>query len=513
MPNSNTGSHETWSMISEWVQNCEKNHPQCAKFGKHQPNWYPTRLIDLGPASTSFRNPRLVETSHAEVNGAYVTLSHCWGNNILLTLTTENLEAFRSGIIYDTLPKTFRDAVLATRKLGLRYMWIDSLCILQSGSDSKDDWQHESALMHKIYENAYCNIGATAAENSHEGLFFDRNPEVIDVSHVYFDWWAAGKKHRGEYIIVDPTILTRNFALAPLLQRGWVFQERLLAPRMLHFCSQEVVWECRTGTFCETFREGLPLRFIDSRFMAINPPIWTTTPKGLPKIKIQKVWHDVVKGYTRCRLTYEGDKLLALSGIAQNFQFYLDSDDEYLAGIWRKSLPDSLLWIAKGGPQRVQTYRAPSWSWASVEGHISYDLEVHGEMSNLLTVLDSHVSTYTSNKTGQVIDGSITVFGYIVVKSYTPSTQADSPVSYKIQGDFNPQEERIMWYPDDGSEIVKKDMLCLPVRVTAFGQLHGIVLARLDGSTLQYRRTGAFSARDFDLDLWVAGERERIVIV
>jgi hypothetical protein len=212
-------------------------------------------------------------------------------------------------------------------------------------------------------------------------------------------------------------------------------------------------------------------------------------------------------------LTYQEDKLLALSGIAQIFQSYLDSDDEYLAGIWRKSLPDSLLWIAKGEPRRVQTYRAPSWSWASVEGHISYDLEVHGETSNLLTVLDSHVSTYTSNKTGQVIDGSMTVVGYIVAKSYTPSAQADSPLSYRVLGDFNPQGERIMWYPDDGSESTNKDVLCLPVRVTGFGQLHGIVLARLDGNILQYRRTGAFSAREFDLDLWIAGKEENIVIV
>lgn len=65
-------------------------------------------------------------------------------------------------IFLSDLPPLFQDAIIITRQLGLRYLWIDSLCIIQ---DSLRDWETEAAKMASIYQNSYVTISATDASN------------------------------------------------------------------------------------------------------------------------------------------------------------------------------------------------------------------------------------------------------------------------------------------------------------------------------------------------------------
>lgn len=105
---------------------------------------------------------------------SYTTLSHCWGSIDLIKLTTTSLESFKESLPINQFPKTFTDAIEVNRRLKIRYIWIDSLCIIQEGDEMKD-WSHEASLMQKVYSNSICNISAAGATDGTKGLFFERN--------------------------------------------------------------------------------------------------------------------------------------------------------------------------------------------------------------------------------------------------------------------------------------------------------------------------------------------------
>ena len=133
----------------------------------------PTRLLDVG-LDDSYAL-RVCEGASVPPGTSYVTLSHCWGGNVPMQLKKDNVSTFQAGLP-DGIPTTFADAIQITRAIGIRYLWIDSLCIIQ---DSVEDWQKEASLMDHVYEHAWCNIAATKARNSSEGLFSDRDPSTV----------------------------------------------------------------------------------------------------------------------------------------------------------------------------------------------------------------------------------------------------------------------------------------------------------------------------------------------
>ena len=151
------------------------------------------------------------------------------------------------GIPVSGLPPTFQHAVFITKMLGVHYLWIDSLCIIQ---DSKEDWLQESVKMWAIYGNAFCNIAATSSSDSYGGLFHDRNGLSALPCKIQATWHIL---RQGHYYCVDEETLEREVDEAPLNARGWVLQEQALSPRILHFGAREQYWECRELTAPETF--------------------------------------------------------------------------------------------------------------------------------------------------------------------------------------------------------------------------------------------------------------------
>lgn len=175
-----TGSKESMNFIRDRLQQCDKAHEIC-KASRPQSRWYPTRLIDMGRKETwrtSKQNPRLVLPSEVSIEGPYISLSHCWGDPGLkpLTLTLENLDSMCRGIEPASLPPTFSEAVTVIQEIGIRYIWIDSLCIIQN---STQDWENEAKMMLQVYQYAYLNIAATHSRNSQQGLFRARNPKAL----------------------------------------------------------------------------------------------------------------------------------------------------------------------------------------------------------------------------------------------------------------------------------------------------------------------------------------------
>jgi hypothetical protein len=237
-------------IIKGWMKTCSEDHPGCTI---PDPNYVPFRVLDVS-FDLGLSRVKLVENPTRKVQ--YIALSHCWGKHVPSTTTRESLEKRKAGISISELPNTFQDAVAMSRKLGVRYLWIDSLCIIQ---DSPSDWATESSKMHKVYSNATLVLAATRSQDSTHGLFHTRSPS----ERVVKDFYTIPSTKGSEVVSLnvrlhEDSACHKNFHVAntklenfPLLTRTWCLQERILATRVLHFCDEELVWECHTSAKCE----------------------------------------------------------------------------------------------------------------------------------------------------------------------------------------------------------------------------------------------------------------------
>ncbi|KAK8228786.1 heterokaryon incompatibility protein-domain-containing protein [Phyllosticta capitalensis] len=323
-------SPEAYSLVQHWLQSCILNHPRCretlsnARIGKLPP-LLPLRVIDVS-------SPRIVEL---QKRARYVSLSHCWGHpeKHPLTTTKASLPQHRRQIPWDALPRTFQNAITVVRQLGLRYLWIDSLCIVQ---DDARDWEQESAKMGDIYEKATLTIGASHAADSTEGFFWERGP-ASSVTLPYRD--AAGVQHGHMYASLLPDDYRHmSPEFGPLSERAWATQEWLLSRRMLFYTRGCIVWSCRTTTLRET-RDAFYSTARNTR------------------------WKVVVEKYSARSLTHRTDRLVALQGLTNALS---RRNRSCVLGVWDDALADQLLWFSVRPAQRALCPLAlPSWTWAS----------------------------------------------------------------------------------------------------------------------------------------------------
>ena len=413
-----TNTQESESLVAKWLEICEQNHVEC--FPHKGTGWRPTRLLDLGSLSDSQTDQlRIIESEREYPTGPYVTLSHRWGGSDVYKLTKTTFSDLRSGIRTQMLPRTFRDAVRACKRvLAVRYLWIDSLCIFQD-ADDQSDWLKEALTMDKVYQNAFCNLSATGAADSSQGLFFDRRPEqsqpaeaTLTLSH--FDPSASARV----YLMVEQEALSRQLESTPLQSRGWVFQERLLARRNLHFCRDQLVWECKELYASETYPEGMKDNIYGTP--------WTTLLNGDPselglgdeefEEHFHVTWGQIVFRYSACELTVPTDKIIAISGVAKRMREILQ--DEYVVGMWRRSLPYQLLWrvhlVSKTESIACSqdTYRSPSFSWFSIDGVVIMS-SWRVPDSILFSVEDVSLEYETTDTTGPVKSGHIILNGFV----------------------------------------------------------------------------------------------------
>lgn len=337
-------------------------------------------MIDIGLENTSV--PRLVITQGEKAE--YVALSHCWGGSNPVTTTTSTLNQRTRGIVFDENSRTFREAANVTRLLGMRYLWIDSLCVLQ---DSKEDWAKEAEKMSAVYNNATLTISASAALDSSMGLFpRTEDREAVnrtlklpcpgpdgEQSYIYI------RKHAGDTFKTDSMV---HAAVEPeqsrLVTRGWVLQEELLSPRTLDFRKEELSWICSTYSRCECrLRPTLPLSHTFRGAQRAKPA------KLEDVVDLFFAWPHLIMEFTKRNLTWPSDRLPALSGLAGWME--QRTGDGYFGGLWYLDLAFLLLWHTANGndndretspstepPTRFAGPYAPSWSWASISGPINY---------------------------------------------------------------------------------------------------------------------------------------------
>jgi Heterokaryon incompatibility protein (HET) len=241
-----TKSDESIKVIRAWIDECHTRHPKCA-FGSStiKDRQLPSRILKIEQGENlNDLHVKLCDSAHFHPEVQYATLSHAWGRDLHLKLTSKNMEELQQGIPISKLPRTFADAAELTNSLSLRDLWIDALCIIQDVCD-KSDWERECSKMCGIYSSAFVSIAASAAVDSDGGLFVSRNPLEITPYIIH----VTEKKEGGDcepYALWPEDRQMKSFlADTPLNQRAWVFQERLLAPRTVHFTKGKIFWECR----------------------------------------------------------------------------------------------------------------------------------------------------------------------------------------------------------------------------------------------------------------------------
>lgn len=361
-------SPQVFECIQDWLKKCTTEHEPCRHL-KTQDVALPTRLLDVrvgdGSGGDKSKDTVLLIETHADQRDTYVCLSHCWGAYHTQPLRTlrENLAQHTSaGIECCHLPKTFQDAVTIVRRMGLRYLWIDSLCIVQ---DDPADWSAEVARMADVYSRAHFTVAALSAQSSQDGCFSsDRSARAHALAMpVSFQGKLAtvfvrrDHGHPGGMFMSQNTVLERGLG-QPLLERAWVLQERALSSRVVYFGRSEIFWECAAAGYCGC-RPGIRRDLARPGQVATEP--W-------------RKWQLIVGEYCTLSLTMEMDTFPALAGVATAFQREHHNLGRYLAGHWETHLPRCLGWTANRFRSSDRPWHAPTWSWGSVRS-AQYSLE------------------------------------------------------------------------------------------------------------------------------------------
>ncbi|KAJ5673376.1 hypothetical protein N7507_002503 [Penicillium longicatenatum] len=406
-----TSSTQTLSQIETWLSHCDENHKFCRDHDSTL--LFPNRVIDVKEiedgrihlrdrkdviAQEGLNSIAGTETSE-EFEGhfpVYWTLSHRWGDpKKILKLLHGNEKKFKDGLSLtaERVPKTFQDAMWTIHRLNYRYLWIDSCCIFQ---DSIEDWQKEADQVSQIYRNSFCNISATVSSYEPTSTLFvgGRN------SRLLFPFLIKLSVNDDErtYIIKRKRLWEDEIENSPLSTRGWVVQERFLAPRIIYFTRNQVFWECLENARCEADPDGHINILGDKDINHLSPRVTAYKDalkelaelsslfltSSLDRTKInwdrdsigqlqfyteRNLWRKMISIYTACNLSNQSDRLIAMAGIAKAFQRVTLST--YLAGLWQHTLHTDLLWesnVSEGGVVHRNTLHVPSWSWASVFG-------------------------------------------------------------------------------------------------------------------------------------------------
>lgn len=507
-------------MAKACIDNCAREHgANCPPLqDSSSSSILPDRVIDCLDSG----KPKIVPT-RGRIHGSYVTLSYVWGGPQPM-LTTETIDEYTTdGLDMAGLPQSIRDAVTVTNGIGQRYLWIDALCILQ---DSPEDKIAQLGKMHAIYKNSYLTINASSASSTYEGFLHQPRPQREPRATIPF---PCPDGTAGTVFIAYsmPTVTegpskTYWDELEPITWRGWCYQEKVLPARSLLYASDTLKYYCQTETvsigqaLCEA-STGLRLpygAYHQSAAAAAAASTATATERELDNTdrKLRQSWFAALFQYTLRSITVPSDRLPAFAAVAEQFGI-LSHGDQYLAGLWRKTLLLDLLWAVVDTRARPQAYRAPSWSWASVDGLISaewrfdelakpQDVKSARDL-RMATVVDCRVTVASSLAPyGEVTGGLLELRGLLF------GVHSDEAIVEKRLTFDSSSESR-----DVGSILVSRDttedwsdkLYAVPLLWNVRGSfMFGLVIRRDNGMTPLYRRVGRFEGKGSSMDLaWI----------
>ncbi len=389
-PDENIGSQAAVVMAGYWLYTCLTSHQKC-KLSDAIPQ-LPTRVIDVG---NGIDKPiRLIASEGT--HGLYCTLSYRWYDSHSFKTTTENISQLYQDIPQNALHQTIREAITTTRTLGIPYLWVDALCIVQ---DDAEDWALEAARMSAVYENSVLTIAAIDSPGSGQGIFRKRTHSPRPYNRDFPPESPTGYFGYSHPFFVFST-KCRPRPLGELDMRGWCLQEQFLSQRILSYADGELFWECDELMASESYPGGvsqsvwafqetsLQIRSDWQKFKTIVKNIrkqdrkcGAMSPSQTDAIAL---WCSMVERFTRRHLTVQSDRLVAIQGISDIMTAY--TNEEMVVGMCKSFLPRHLLWWVNtiAGDfkvtdplRRPANFRCPTWSWASVVGPVAYSSSIN----------------------------------------------------------------------------------------------------------------------------------------
>ncbi|KAF3041710.1 hypothetical protein E8E12_006499 [Didymella heteroderae] len=527
--------------IRDLLKTCLSSHSKCRQ---PKSTTLPRRILDV--LGDDKKSVRLHESDFNSAEnryeyGEYIAFSHVWGvAKGLPKTTTQTIQTHKKGIPWTTLPRALQEAIVLTRALGFRYLWIDALCLVQDDAAAKLE---ESMTMDQIFGNAFLTIAATSAIDSSSYPLFPAHVQPFKLqatdnkgsafkiyvreqpNHYSFKAPFDEGAHMNDWELPFNISEDANQD-TPLLKRAWAFTERLLSRRILHFTKSEMILECREGYQCECGRiaeSALDSRATDSikqefaRIIAetnrrpsfdgsgdqmngiesVTTQLASTTLTNGAKNISQKreealqLWSYIITEFTARNLTYDSERLLAIASIANQLSPALHSG--YVAGQWTFSTM-GLLWYPNDSTRcrrskTITSHNVPSWSWASVEGSpIFFDTSSAMDLACRVSFASSQGDVASwSPLSGKTIELSAAMASEV---TFTSTGSASNP-SYILSRngvvvDFTP--DIIPPRGDDSLHIGEK-LTCVLVSMTYRSSIIGLVLQRSNNSDV-YRRIG-----------------------
>jgi hypothetical protein len=477
--NRSISSDLEFERIKKWFDRCHDNHAICRRQAD---SYIPSYLIQITSMDSEEPTLRLVSKP---ATAPYAALSYCWGINQSVRATTSTLEALRRNIDYSQLSKTIRDAIITTNKLGLRFLWVDALCIVQ---DDKTQTALEIANMGSVYQNAHVTISAARASSCDRGFLHDiqrpgPSAEVFRFSFLSLDMTVCSVICFCEHDM--------SHIQDPIEARAWTLQEYILSPRILKFGYDQRSWLCLCDELSDSNEPQRSSYVIPQYQRPID--IYRAFHKNLTGSFAPQSWTYFVALYASRELSDPNDILLAISGVAN--RLWQRHGGTYMAGLWREHFPSEFMWQIRSPPRsRPLQYRAPSWSWAAIDGSFDvYDESYHYDedlkLISVDLVLESPQAPF-----GAVTRGSMTVRGWLRRLCMRRIGADEYHLLDEVESQGVERGPSADCYPDAREDCLKElSVWCLQVSLfnkhTGQGP-SGIMLTTEDENV--YRRRGLF---------------------
>ncbi|OTA65273.1 HET-domain-containing protein [Hypoxylon sp. EC38] len=447
------------------IRSCQRDHRDCRRqvddmtdqLGPEliDPNSIPSRLLQLVIKDSMLHAkligrglPSAIPKETVSRQG-FAILSYCWGGDQPVQLTRHSIGRLGDGIPISQLPKTLRDAAWLTNEIGLDYLWIDALCVVQ---DDIEDKHHEIPRMELYYGHSTVTICAASAARYSEGFLLSREEDVADYSIGPIQ--LRVKTSTGAFGYVQAVEEADNFNLKrpqePIALRGWTLQESLLSRRILIFSSRQLYFTCTVANAScggpEPVLKPRVMTSYESRVAGVH------TLSGLRIYPIREIWDNIVIEYTRRFLGVATDKLPAISAMASSLpQMAKGRNQEmvYLAGLmidvsdvenydWRTEL----LWmVSRMESTRQVPGRGPSWSWCSVDGPIlTWSWPQPGNWRN---TDKTRLCGYGTELESEVAPFGAVKGGFVKIYARMKSLDSISGVKYMISKQRDNKNQRI----------------------------------------------------------------------
>ena len=538
-------SDATIGLVRDWLTACTK-HTFCRSQVARP---LPKRLISV------HSDAKVILTEHDGELGHYLALSHCWGSVDDAFSTTRDNFAERTtiGIEEDQLPINFQHAIAFTRRLRYDYIWIDSLCIIQH---EQDDWVSEASKMAQYYNNASLTLTVADALTCHVGFLHFRKQRT-----------SPPISAKGDELYCLREVLPDDYELnlmSPISKRAWTLQERLISPRIIYFTRNQLLWHCRECQWAEgyvnnSFRSHDEFKlgcqkagtYIDREEHDTYWRSRSSDPNYQPHFDLNfaaEIWYSCISEYTTRFLSHSSDKLAAISGLAQK---YANPEmGRYLAGLWEHDLFRGMAWTRVKPGERTEErymsyfaikakrtiaarafkppalYRAPSWSWASVNGPVAvneacfyfakrgasagmqYEVEhwesKYGPRLVTCALQHSRASPYLDTLEGSFIQ----VEGYCRPLWVSKTKLSSNPIG--PNGSFvknilfdDAQSTDLFCYLDQPRDVdpVSKQLLVLQIckQRTELRLVYGLLLEEVSATDNAYRRVGVVELACYNL--------------